>query len=162
MEKVRVGVIGIGNMGTGHVRSFCNGDLPDFELTAICDLKSDRLSWMCEEIKGIYSSKNVEKALPNCYTDAIEMLASGDIDAVIIATPHYDHPVYVIEAIKRGIHVLSEKPAGVYTEKVREAIEVSKAHPEVVYAMMFNQRTDPMYIKMKELVSSGEIGEIKR
>ena len=162
MNKIKLGIIGLGNMGSGHIRNILAGKCPKVEIAAICDLKNDRIEAMCAEIKKSYEDKNESTVLPACFGDAIEMMHSGKIDSVLIATPHYDHPVYVIEAIKRGIHVLSEKPAGVYTAKVREAIEFSNEHPETLYAMMFNQRTDPMYIKMHDIVSSGELGELKR
>ena len=86
---------------------------------------------------------------------------SGLVNAVLIAVPHYDHPILAMEAFQRGLHVMVEKPAGVYTKKVREMNEAAK-RAGVVFGMMFNQRTNHVYRKMKELVDSGELGAIRR
>ncbi|MDD6735910.1 MAG: Gfo/Idh/MocA family oxidoreductase, partial [Clostridiales bacterium] len=94
--------------------------------------------------------------------DAINMLDSGLINACIIFVPHYDHPKYAIECMRRGIHVMVEKPAGVYTKQVREMNEEADRHPEVVFGMMFNQRTNCVYRKLHEMVKSGEYGQIRR
>ena len=161
MRKIKIGVIGVGNMGSGHARMFTSGECPEFELIAICDIKPERAEQVAKECEKRLAEKGEERKIAR-FTDAIEMLDSGLIEAVTVATPHYDHPTYVIAAIERGIHVVSEKPAGVYTKAVREMNAVADAHPEVCFAMMFNQRTDPLYIKMKEILDSGELGRMKR
>lgn len=161
MRKIKIGVIGVGNMGSGHARMFTNGDCPAFDLVAICDIKPDRANQIADECEKRLAERGEERKIAR-YTDAIQMLDSGLIEAVTVATPHYDHPTYVIAAIERGIHVVSEKPAGVYTKAVREMNAVADAHPEVCFAMMFNQRTDPLYIKIKEIMDSGELGQMKR
>ena len=91
-----------------------------------------------------------------------ELLDSGRIDACMICVPHYDHPKYAIDCLRRGIHVMVEKPAGVYTRQVREMNEEAEKHPEVVFGMMFNQRTNCVYRKVRELVQSGNYGSIRR
>lgn len=151
MEKVRLGIIGIGNMGSGHIGYIEEGACPEIELTAVCDIKESRREWAkenCHEDVVIFD-------------DAFKMMDSGLVDAVIVAIPHYDHPKYVIEALNRGLHVICEKPAGVYTKQVKEMNAVA-AKSDKVFAVMFNQRTNCVYRKMKELVSSGELGAIKR
>ncbi len=153
MKKIKIGIIGIGNMGSTHANNIKSGECPNIEITAIADIKSDRLEWCKTQGYGEAISY---------FNDAIAMLDSGLIDACIIATPHYDHPKYAIEAIKRGIHVMVEKPAGVYTKQVREMNQVALKHPDVVFGMMFNQRTNHLYRKLKELIDSGEYGEIRR
>lgn len=161
MKTIRIGVIGVGNMGTSHVRMFTSGECPEFTLTAICDIDISRA-----EERRAFALENLEKRGMTgeivLFTDAIEMMDSGLVDAVTVATPHYYHPGYVIAAVERGLHVVSEKPAGVYTKAVREMNAVAEAHPDVVFGMMFNQRTDPLYIKMKEIMDSGELGELRR
>ena len=90
------------------------------------------------------------------------MLDSGRIDACMVCVPHYDHPRYAIECMRRGLHVMVEKPAGVYTRQVREMNEEADRHPDVVFGMMFNQRTNCLYRRMRELVRSGKYGRIRR
>ena len=150
MDKVRIGIIGIGNMGSGHAKNIVGGKVPNMELAAVCDINPERLAWAKE------NCPDAEQ-----FDDAIKMLDSGKVDAVIVATPHYFHPVYVTEALKRDIHVISEKPAGVYTKAVREVNELA-ARSKATYAIMFNQRTNCVYRKMKEIVDSGAMGQIRR
>ena len=152
MEKIRLGIIGIGNMGSGHATRIKAGNCPDFVLSAVADINPKRLEWAKNEL-----GEDVK-----LFDSAEKMLDSGEIDACIVAVPHYDHPKYVIECMKKGIHVMCEKPAGVYTKQVREMNEEAKKHPDVVFGMMFNQRTNCVYKKMRELVRSGEFGQIRR
>ncbi len=152
MEKIKLGIIGIGNMGSGHAKSVRDGKCPDFELVAVADTNPDRLEW---------AKKDLPDGL-HLFSDAIEMLDSGLIEACIVAVPHYQHTEYAIACMQRGIHVMVEKPAGVYTKQVKEMNAEAEKHPQVVFAMMFNQRTNCIYRKMHELVHSGEYGEIRR
>ena len=96
------------------------------------------------------------------YDDYIAMLDSGDVDAIVTCVPHYLHPEMGIEALKRNIHALVEKPAGVYTKQVKELNEFAASKPELSFAIMFNQRNNPLYKKLKEIVDNGEIGSIRR
>ena len=156
MEKVRLGIIGVGNMGSAHTKNIMEGKCPEIVLTAVADVKPERKAWLTD-ITAQYGYNEVA-----FFDDAITMLDSGLIDACIISVPHYYHPPYAIACMERGIHVMSEKPAGVYTKQVREMNEVAKQHPEVVFGMMFNQRTNCIYRKMRELVQSGAYGQIRR
>lgn len=155
MEKVRYGIVGLGNMGSGHFRILTNHEVERAVLTAVCDIKSARIEWAKAEAekKGYEGLSYFEN-----YRD---MLHSGLIDAVIIATPHYLHPVIGIEAFEAGLNVLSEKPIGVYTKKIHEFIDAAKKSGKA-FGIMYNQRTNPMYQKMREIVQSGELGELKR
>ena len=150
MEKVRLGIVGVGNMGSGHLNNYVKGLMPEIEVTAVADIRPDRL----ERAKEICPSVT-------CFNTATELFNSGLCDAAIIATPHYAHPSLCKEAMQAGLHVMSEKPAGVYTKQVRELIEFTKTSDKT-YAIMFNQRTNCVYRKVKELVSSGEYGEMRR
>ena len=150
--KIKLGIIGIGNMGSSHANAIKAGKCPDFSIVAIADENIERLSWAKKEY-GVDITY---------YCNAFDMLDSGVLDACLVAVPHYDHPKYAIECMKREIHVLVEKPAGVYTKQVREMNEESEKHPNVVFAMMFNQRTNCVYRKLRELVQSGKYGEIRR
>ena len=151
-KKIRLGIIGIGNMGTGHAGNFLDGKCPDFEWVAAADTNPERLAWA----KEVLSDK------VTYFDDAMAMLDSGLIDACMICVPHYDHPKYAMACMKRSIHVMVEKPAGVYTKQVREMNEEAQKHPDVVFGMMFNQRTNCLYRKMRELVQSGKYGRIRR
>lgn len=151
MEKIKIGIIGIGNMGTSHSKNIVDGLVPRMELSAVADLNEERRDWARTNLpEDIY-----------IYESGDELISSGVCDAVIIATPHYDHPRLVIMALNAGLHAISEKPAGVYTKEVRRMNEVAKNNDKV-FAMMFNQRTNHIYRKMHELVTSGVYGEIKR
>lgn len=88
-------------------------------------------------------------------------MKSGEVDAVLIATPHYLHPVLAIKALNSGLHTLVETPAGVYTKAVREMNEVT-AKSDKVFGMMFNQRTNPLYKKLKKMIEDGELGKLRR
>ena len=151
-RKIKLGIIGIGNMGSGHAGNVVTGKCPDFELVAVADINKDRIEW---------AKENISREIKYFY-NAEEMLDSGLIEACMVCVPHYDHPKYAIECMKRGIHVMVEKPAGVYTKQVREMNEEAKKHPDVVFGMMFNQRTNHIYRKMRELVRSGVYGNIRR
>ena len=152
MGKIRVGIIGVGNMGCGHAGNILAGRTPDFELTAVADIDPERLK----------SFENKYNCGAVTFGSAAEMLDSGLVDACMVCVPHYGHPGIAMEAIKRGIHVMVEKPAGVYTKQVREMNECAAAHPEVVFGMMFNQRTNCVYRKMKEIIDSGKYGRLRR
>ena len=153
MEKVRYGIVGLGNQGTNYaIKIFDGGKAKDAVVTAMCDINPAKIQAM----KDKTSNKEVKY-----FTDYREMLDSGLCDVVLVETPHYIHPEMVIECLNRGIHVICDKPAGVYTKQVREMNEVaqkSKAH----FAMLFNQRTDSIYRKMKEIIAEGGIGELQR
>ncbi len=150
MSQLRVGIIGIGNMGTAHTENLMKGLIPDMRLTAVCDINPKRLQWAAEKYPAVERFEN---------TDAL--FAAKACDVMIVATPHYDHPRLVIEGLQKGYHMMCEKPAGVYTKAVREMNEVA-SKSDKKFGIMFNQRTNPVYIKMKELVESGAIGAIKR
>lgn len=150
IKPIRYGIIGIGNMGSSHCNQYYSGQIHEMRLTAVADINPDRLEWASEMMPGIA-----------CFDSAEALMDSGTCDAVVIATPHYLHPPQVIYALEKGLHVVSEKPAGVYTKQVREANDAA-AKSDKVYAIMYNQRTNHTYRKMRELVQSGEFGEIRR
>lgn len=150
MNEVRVGIIGLGNMGTTHAKNITKGEVPHMRLTAICDIAEQRRK---------YARENFPDA--EVYENAHDMYDSGKIDAVIISTPHYDHPPLAIKAFEKGLHVMCEKPAGVYTKQVMEMNDAAKKSDRV-FGIMYNQRTNPVYQKVRSLVQSGQLGTIKR
>lgn len=152
MKIVKYGIIGVGNMGSGHLQSLQSGKVPNAVVSAIADTNENKLKIQKEK----YPDSNFE-----CYASGMELIEKGDVDAVIIATPHYQHPELSIQALRKGIHVVCEKPAGVYTKQVKEMNKVAE-ESNALFTMMFNQRTNSLYRKMRELIHSGAIGTIKR
>jgi len=154
MEKVKLGIIGLGNMGSAHVKSILEGKVPDIEISAVADRMEGRRAW---------AAGCLPQGVP-VFTDGMELIKSGRCGAVLVATPHYDHPPLSIEAFKAGLHVMCEKPAGVYTKQVREMNEAAAkaAGAGLVFGLMFNQRTNCYFRKMRELVQGGTLGAIKR
>jgi len=151
MKKVKLGIIGFGTQGGAYANFIAEGKIPNMEIGAICDIDSEKRALANEKYPD----------LP-VFDNYIELLDSGVIDAIVTTVPHYFHPEMGIEALKRDVHALIEKPAGVYTKQVQELNEFSKTKPEVTFAIFFNQRTNPLYQKVKELIDQGEIGEIRR
>lgn len=153
MNKVRFGIIGIGKMGSQHCMRFTHGLIKNGVLTAVCDIAPERKKWAEEKL----APKGVE-----FFDDYKALIDSGKVDAVLIATPHYYHPVMAIYALEKGLHTLIEKPAGVYTKAVRKMNEVAAAKPELTFGIMYNQRTNKLYRFAKELVETGRLGSMKR
>ena len=149
-RKLKLGVIGIGNMGFGHLQNVKNGLCPHVQVTAVCDIEKEKL----EKAKLLFP----EAA---CFENAEEMMDSGQVEAVLIAVPHELHPVYAVMAFEKGLHVLTEKPAGVTVSSVRKMNEAA-ARSGKKFAIMFNQRTNPLFQKAHELVAGGALGEKKR
>ena len=153
MEKVRFGIVGMGNQGTYYTKNlFTQDKIDNGVLTAVCDWNPVKL----DAAKKLLEGREVAY-----FGDFTEMLDSGLVDAVLVEIPHYDHPDMVIECLKRDIHVICEKPAGVYTKQVKEMNEVA-SKSKALFTIMFNQRTNCVYRKMREIIASGELGELQR
>ena len=150
MNKVKMGIIGFGNMGTQHAKNIFEGRVPKMELAAICDIDEEK----AKKAKETYPDVPV-------FATADELMESGLCDSVLIAVPHYDHSPIAIKAFSLGLNVLTEKPAGVHTKQVIEMNEAAEKSGKV-FGIMFNQRTNPMYQKLREMIKSGELGHIKR
>ena len=151
MDDVRIGIIGIGGMGSHHARYLLAGKVRGATLTAVCDVGAERLEAARAELNPDL----------HCYLDLDQFLAAGVADAALIATTHYHHPAIAAKCFERGLHVLTEKPAGVYTRQAREMNEAVEASGKV-FAIMYNQRTDPLFRKLRAMVAGGELGELKR
>ena len=141
MEKLRLGIIGMGNMGSGHLQNILDGHCPNITVTAFADINPEKRKRAKEKLSSAA-----------CFDNACAMLDSCLVDAALVAVPHYDHPTCALECFKRGIHVIIEKPAGVYVRQVREMNEAAKKSG-VVFATMFNQRTNPLFIRAKEMLN---------
>jgi len=151
MEKVRFGIIGCGNMGTKHAKNLAEGLIENGVLSAVCDIKAERLDVMRE----IYGDTIAY------FSSAEEMYRSGTVDVVHICTPHYDHPSLAIAAMDHHLHCVVEKPAGVYTKQVKEMLARAES-ADTLLGIMFNQRTNPVFKKMREMILTGKLGTIKR
>ncbi|HOQ67827.1 MAG TPA: Gfo/Idh/MocA family oxidoreductase [Candidatus Atribacteria bacterium] len=147
MKKVRMGIIGLGGMGQQHVRFV--RELPEAELTAVSDIDEKITKEISEKYK-----------VPG-FVDSRELLESGLVDAVLIATPHYFHPPIGISAMERGIHCLSEKPIAVSVKEGDRFVETSRKN-NVVFGVMHQYRTLPEIRLARKIVESGKLGEIRR
>ena len=150
MNEVRFGIIGLGNMGTSHAKNVFGGKVPGMVLTAIADISPARRDFAKENFPGV-----------EIFEKAEDLMDSGLTDTVIVAVPHYDHARYVMAALDKGLNVITEKPAGVYTKQVKE-MNARAAKSDKLFGIMYNQRTNPVYQKLREIVQSGELGNIKR
>jgi len=145
--QVRLGIVGAGLMGMGHAKGILAGRIPQVRLTAICDRKPST-SELADGVK--------------LFPDSRALIRSGEVDAVLIATPHYSHTTIGIDALENGLHVLVEKPISVHKRDCEKLIAAHRGRESQVFAVMFNQRTDPFYQKIRELIQTGELGEIRR
>lgn len=152
MSTVKLGIIGIGNIGSAHCERILNGETPEITIAAVADRNEARRVWAREKLPEGTA----------IFQEGTDLIKSGCCDAVVIATPHYQHPELAIAAFQNGLHVLCEKPAGVYTLQVREMIREADKHPHLTFGMMFNQRTNCLYRKMHEMIQNGELGALKR
>ena len=148
MDKVRIGIIGMGNMGKYHADYLLKGEVAHAELAAVCSTSPQKLKSYKDRAK--------------IFSDGIEMINSGTIDAVLVATPHYQHTSLGICAFENGVHLMVEKPISAHKADGERLIEASKKHPDVVFGAMFQLRTEPRYLKIKKLIDDGELGEIVR
>jgi len=147
MQSVRVGIIGMGNMGRYHADYLSQGKVPRCTLSAIATSVPDKAAKL----------KNV-----SLFSDGEALIKSGAVDAVLICTPHYSHTTLGILALESGLHVMVEKPISVHKADCERLIAAAKAHPKLVFGAMFQLRTEPRYKKLKKLIDDGELGEIVR
>ncbi len=150
MKEIRVGIIGIGNMGSAHLNNIYEGKVPHMKVTAVCDVSEGRRKFVAETYPEI-----------EIFDDAVKMYQSGLIDLVLIAVPHYGHAELAIKAFEYGLNVLTEKPAGVYTKQVKEINEAA-AKSGKLFGIMYNQRTNPVYQHLRKMIERGDLGHIKR
>ena len=147
MESVRIGIIGVGGMGASHSGYLRKGEVEDCELTAACDIEPAKL----DAFKDLKT-----------FTDSKGLIRSGEVDAVIISTPHYGHTTIGIDALEQGLHVLVEKPISVHKADCQRLIAAHERRKDLVFSAMFQLRTQPVYKKIKHLIDSGELGKIQR
>lgn len=149
MKEVRLGIVGLGAMGSAHARCVRDGRIDRCRLTAVCNPGPSALEPF---------AKTTDLA---AYADSQELIESGKVDAVLIATPHYAHTTVGVAALNAGLHVLVEKPIAVHKADAQRLIAAHKRRRQV-FAAMFNQRTDPHYMRVKKLIDDGKLGELVR
>lgn len=149
MDKVRIGIIGMGNMGRFHANDLLDGKVPGGELAAVGSTSPHKL----EE----YKEKGVQ-----IFGSGEEMIASGAIDALLIATPHYQHTSLGVAALEAGLHIMVEKPISAHKADAERLIAAAAARPDQVFGAMFQLRVEPRYQKIRELVQGGELGDLVR
>lgn len=149
-KKLKIGIIGVGNIGNAHANALYTGQIPHGELIALCDTDENVRNGLSYKYPGV-----------TIFANHKELIESGICEAVIIATPHYFHPPIAIDAFGADLHVLTEKPAGVDCGSVKKMIEAAKQSGKV-FGVMFNQRTNKLFAEARRIVTSGEIGELKR
>jgi len=146
MDKVRLGIIGMGNIGKYHADYLQNKKVNRCELVAVCDAVAP-----LDRYKPLKT-----------FTDGEALIKSGDVDAVIIATPHFQHTTLGIAALSAGVHAMVEKPISSQKADAERLIATSQKHPKVVFGGMFQMRTEPRYQKVQKLIANGEIGRVVR
>jgi predicted dehydrogenase len=146
-NKVRLGIIGMGNIGKFHAEYLLAGKVPRCELTAICSTSPAKL----EGYKPL-----------KIFGDAAKLMRSGEVDAVIIATPHYQHATIGIAAFEAGLHLMVEKPIAAHKADAERLIAAHRKRPNLVFAGMFQLRTEPRYVKLRKLIQNGELGDLVR
>ncbi|MHB1008529.1 MAG: Gfo/Idh/MocA family protein, partial [Propionibacteriaceae bacterium] len=150
MDTVRLGIIGFGQQGGYYSRILAASMVPGMTLGAICDTDPAHRQAAQEQYPDV-----------PVFDDVDTLLARDGIDAVVTTVPHYLHPEMAIKALSAGKHTLVDKPAGVYSKQVRLMNEFAATKPELTFAIMFNQRTNPLYVELKQLLDSGELGALR-
>ena len=150
-DTARLGIIGLGQQGGMYAKIITDGMVPHMTVGAICDTAEDKR----QLARSTYPDVPV-------YEDYLEMITSGDVDAIVTTVPHYLHPEMGIAALERGVHALIDKPAGVYTKQANQLIAFAATKPDLTFGMMFNQRMNPLYQRLKAIVDGGEIGRVLR
>jgi len=149
MNRVRIGIIGMGNIGKHHAGYLLEGKVSRCQLTAVCDTPPDKLA-------------DYGAAGAKIFGDAIELIQSKETDAVIIATPHYQHTSLGIAAFEAGLHVMVEKPISAHKADAERLVAAHQKNPKLVFGGMFQLRIEPRYEKIRALIQNGDLGEIVR
>lgn len=150
-DTVRLGVVGFGQQGGLYATLLADGRVPHMVLGAVADTDPARRE----------ASQAAHPDVP-VHEDLASMLTAGQVDAIVTTVPHYLHPQMGIAGLRAGVHVLIDKPVGVYTKQARELVEAARTTPELTFGIMFNQRMNPLYRRLKEIVEAGEIGAVRR
>ena len=149
LEDLNLGIIGVGGMGSSHARMAADGEIPGVRLAAVCDPSPEAMAQFSEA---------------QAFDSVTDLIESGAVDAIVVATPHYSHPEIAIAGIRAGLHILVEKPLAVTTLDAQRIIDTyqQRENTDQLFAVMFNQRTNPRFIRLREMIRSGDLGRIRR
>src|SRR3954447_4598099 len=147
MDTVRLGIIGMGNVGKYHAEYLLNHEVARCELVAVCSRNTAAL----EQYRPL-----------KIFGDGEALIRSGEVDAVIIATPPFQHTTLGIAALSAGVHAMVEKPISSHKADAERLIAAHREHPDVIFAGMFQLRTEPRYQKIRQLIQGGELGKLVR
>ncbi len=149
MSKVRIGITGLGNIGNVHANNLLEGHVDRAEFTAISSSSEEK------------RQKFAEKGLKT-FATTDELINSGDIDALLICTPHYQHPDIGIQALEAGLHIMVEKPIAAHKADAERLIAAAEKHPNLTFSAVFQLRTEARYKEIRNLIQNGELGDIVR
>lgn len=142
---IKLGVIGLGNIAKQHINNITSGAVQNCQITAICSRSGSDLA---KEINAVH------------FTQYQELIDSGLVDAVLIATPTLSHFEITQYALAKDLHVMLEKPIGLSSLEGEKLVALASAKTK--FALMLNQRTDPTFKKIKAIFDSGVLGELQR
>ncbi|MBO1031250.1 Gfo/Idh/MocA family oxidoreductase [Tessaracoccus sp. SD287] len=148
---VRLGIVGARGQGAFYATLVADGHVPNMTVGAFSGRSAASRAAVQDRFGDV-----------PFFTDPIEMMDSGTVDAIVTTVPHYLHPDLAVAGIERGVHVLLEKPVGVYPQQVRRMLQVAQTHPDVRLGVLYNQRANPLFIRLKQVLSSGELGQVRR
>jgi predicted dehydrogenase len=149
MKTIRIGILGMGNMGKHHAAYLLEGKVPRAQLAAVASTSPDKLA--------SYRDRGVQ-----VFDDATKLIRSGTVDAVLIATPHPQHPPQAMAALEAGLHVMVEKPIASHKADAERLMAAAAARPKQVFAAMFQLRVEPRYLKIRKLIQDGDLGQLVR
>lgn len=144
MNKVRVGVIGVGHMGSRHARVCFENPLA--ELIAVVSIDESE----AKRVAKMYRAK--------AYTDYEEMLTKEKLDAVFVSTPDHLHRAPVVRAAEEGLHVFCEKPLAHALEDADAMIDATRK-AGVKFMVGYILRFDPRYAAIKDAINEGNLGK---
>jgi predicted dehydrogenase len=151
-RKISIGLVGLGNIGATHAKIL--KEMNNVHIAGVCDLVQEKADTYAKELNT------------QSYYNYKDLLEHSGLDAIIIAVPHYDHPTVALDAFARGVHVMCEKPIAVHLKDAQRMIDAyedaRKLHPDLEFAIMFQERTLPFYRKVKSIVESGQLGKLTR
>lgn len=150
--KVRLGLVGMGGMGSGHLAYLPK--MANVDIVAVCDILPER------------ADAAAARSGATAYYDHMDMFSRAGLDAVLIATPHYDHTTISVHAFEQGLHVLSEKPLAVHVNDAKKSIaayeKARDINPDIVFGLMFQERANAAYRKLRDILAGGELGRLTR